>query len=84
MPVFCHVDDKCVPLYRILWIADLPHFCGDEECQREGQYEIRLEGDESVWGNVAEHDSAVEALEAWLQGQDGEQPEGEQPQDESI
>jgi hypothetical protein len=79
MPVFCHVDDKCIPLYRVVWIADLPHFCGDEECQREGQYEIRLEGDESVWGSVAEHDAAVEALEAWLQG---EQQEGEQQEDE--
>ena len=43
MPVFCQIDDKHIPLYRIVWISDLPHFCGDAECQREGQYEIRLE-----------------------------------------
>ena len=73
MPVFCQVDDKHVPLYRILWIADLPHFCGGEDCQREGQYEIRLEGDESVWAtSLAEHDAAVEALQAWLLGQQQE------------
>ena len=80
MPVFCHVDDKLIPLYRVVWIAELPHFCGDEECQREGQYEIRLEGDESVWGGVGEHDAAVEALQAWLQG---DQQEGEQQEDET-
>ena len=79
MPVFCQVDDKHVPLYRIVWISDLPHFCGDEECQREGQYEIRLDAEESVWGSLAEHDAAVAALEAWLRGQD--EPEDE-PQDE--
>jgi hypothetical protein len=80
MPVFCHVDDKIVPLYRIVWIAELPHFCGDEECQREGQYEIRLEGDESVWGNAGEHEAAVGALEAWLRG---EQQDEEQQEEES-
>ncbi len=68
MPVFCQVDDKHVPLYRIVWISDLPHFCGDDECQREGQYEIRLDAEESVWSSLAERDAAVEALEAWLRG----------------
>jgi hypothetical protein len=73
MPVFCHVDDKQVPLYRIVWISDLPHFCGDDECEREGQYEIRLEESESVFAtNLAEHDAAVEALQAWLLGQQQE------------
>ncbi len=42
MSVFCRIDDKHVPLYRVLWIADVPHFCGQEDCVREGQYEIRL------------------------------------------
>jgi hypothetical protein len=69
MPVFCHIEDKLVPLHRILWISDLPHLCGDEECQREGEYEVRLEDGESVWGSLAERDAAVEALEAWLRGQ---------------
>ena len=28
MSIFCLIDDKHVPLYRILWVAELPHFCG--------------------------------------------------------
>ena len=72
MPLFCHIDDKQVPLYRIVWISDLPHFCGDGACQREGQYETRLEQNESVWASLAEHDEAVEALHAWLLGQQQE------------
>ena len=72
MPVFCQVDDKHVPLYRIVWISDLPHFCGDGECQREGQYEIRLEQSESVWASLPERDTAVEALQSWLLGQQQE------------
>ena len=59
MPVFCQIDDKTVPLYRIIWVSDLPHFCGDGDCQREGQYEIRLEQGEAVWASLAERDEAV-------------------------
>ena len=69
MPVFCRIDDKHVPLYRIVWISELPHFCGDGDCQREGQYEIRLEQGESVWAGLPERDAALEALQAWLLGQ---------------
>jgi hypothetical protein len=65
MPVFCLVDDKYVPLYRILWVSSLPHFCGNEDCEREGQYEIRLEDGESVWGDREERDAALKALESW-------------------
>ena len=72
MPVFCQIDDKHIPLYRIVWISDLPHFCGDGECQREGQYEIRLEQAESVWASLPEHDATVEALQSWLLGQQQE------------
>ena len=72
MPVFCQIDDKHVPLYRIVWISDLPHFCGDSECEREGQYEIRLEQGESVWASLVDHDTAVETLQAWLRGQQQE------------
>jgi hypothetical protein len=67
MPVFCVIDDKYVPLYRILWIAALPHFCGADDCQREGQYEVRLEDGESVWADGAQRDSALKALEAWAE-----------------
>jgi hypothetical protein len=66
MADFCQVDDKHIPLYRILWIAGLPHLCGQDECQREGQYEIRLEQGEAVWANLSERDAALKALEGWL------------------
>jgi len=65
MSAFCLIDDKYVPLYRILWIAAVPHFCGSEDCQHEGDYEIRLEDGESVWGDRDERDAALKALEAW-------------------
>ena len=68
MSVFCLVDDKHIPLYRILWVAELPHFCGAEDCQREGEYEIRLEQGESVWGSREERDAVLAAIEAWQEG----------------
>lgn len=68
MSVFCKVDDKHVPLYRIVWVSDLPHFCGSDDCQREGQYEIRLEQQEAIWANLQERDAVLAALEAWQGG----------------
>ena len=68
MSEFCLIDDKHVPLYRILWVAELPHFCGSDECQREGQYEIRLEQGESVWGSHEERDAILAAIETWRKG----------------
>src|ERR1051325_9675553 len=53
-PIFVLVDDKHIPVYRIMWVSDVPHFCGNEECQCEGDYEIRLEQDESIWASRAE------------------------------
>ena len=64
---FCRIDDKHVPIYRVLWISDLPHFCGSPECQREGQYEICLGQGESVWGGREERDALMAAIEAWHQ-----------------
>jgi hypothetical protein len=66
--IFCKIDDKHVPLYRVLWISDLPHFCGEDDCMCEGQYEIRLENDESVWGSRLERDSMLKAIEEWQGG----------------
>ncbi len=77
--IFCVVDDKHIPLYRIVWVAAVPHFCGDEDCTREGYYEVRLEGDESVWANRQERDGVLTAIESW-QG-DGEAPEDEADHD---
>jgi hypothetical protein len=75
MSVLCRVDDKHVPLYRIVWVSELPHFCGAAECQREGMYEIRLEQGETVWATQAERDAALQALESWLAGEKGEGPD---------
>jgi hypothetical protein len=72
MSVFCTVDDKHVPLCRILWVSDVPHFCGAAECEREGQYEIRLEQGETVWATAPQRDAALAALEAWLSAGPGE------------
>jgi hypothetical protein len=70
--VFCKVDDKFIPLYRILWISETPHFCGEDDCMCEGMYEIRMEQDESVWAHSpAERDGVVAALEQWCRGNDG-------------
>ena len=59
------IDDKHVPLYRIVWVADLPHFCGDEDCGREGEYEVRLDVDDSLWTTLKGRDEIVAALRLW-------------------
>ena len=59
------VDDKHVPLYRIMWVSAIPHFCGSADCEREGEYEIRLEQGEAVWASQQERDDVLAALEAW-------------------
>ncbi|OHB67219.1 MAG: hypothetical protein A2V70_16065 [Planctomycetes bacterium RBG_13_63_9] len=64
MSIFCLIDDKHVPLYRIMWISQVPHFCGSEDCQREGQYEVHLEHGESVWATLEQRDATLAALEA--------------------
>lgn len=66
--IFCKIDDKHVPLYRVMWVADTPHFCGDEECQCEGQYEIRLEHGEAVWGSRQDRNNMLASLESWHGG----------------
>ncbi len=66
--IFCVVDDKHVPLYRVIWVSDLPHFCGDDECECEGRYEVRLEQGESVWGSREDRDRVLRAIEAWQGG----------------
>ena len=57
-----------MPGDRVMWVASTPHFCGAEDCEREGQYEIRLEQGESVWAKQVERDSMLQALEAWQGG----------------
>ncbi|WP_153558101.1 hypothetical protein [Roseimaritima sediminicola] len=61
----CLIDDKHLPLYRILWVSDTPHFCGEEDCMCEGRYEVRLEADDSLWANREERDRLIDALNRW-------------------
>ncbi|OUT61829.1 hypothetical protein SV7mr_11530 [Stieleria bergensis] len=61
------IDDKHVPLARVIWVADLPHFCGNPECECEGEYEVRLEADESLWTSQRGRDQVVQALETWYE-----------------
>ncbi|REJ67476.1 MAG: hypothetical protein DWQ31_11105 [Planctomycetota bacterium] len=77
MSIFCVIDEKHIPLYRVMWIASLPHFCGEEDCQCEGRYEIRLEQGESVWGTGDERDAALAALERWQGGLGSNEEDGE-------
>ncbi|MEO2011988.1 MAG: hypothetical protein ABGX22_25190 [Pirellulaceae bacterium] len=70
--ITCRIDDKHVPLYNILWIAETPHFCGDEECTAEGLYEIRLALGESLYGSRRDRDGAVSALQQWRGGDETE------------
>lgn len=72
--IMCMVDDKHVPLYRVLWVAELPHFCGDPECLCEGMYEIRLEQGESVFGTQADRNRMIKALEDWRGGLNDDEP----------
>ncbi|HEX7376286.1 MAG TPA: hypothetical protein VF278_04205 [Pirellulales bacterium] len=75
MSVFCLIDDKHVPLYRVIWVSATPHFCGAESCEREGYYEVRLEQGEVVWANHKERDGLLEALEEWAGGVGPEEEE---------
>ncbi len=75
--IMCLIDDKHVPLYRVIWVSAVPHFCGSAECVCEGQYEVRLEQDESVWANRQERDRLLEALELWQGGLGSEQDESD-------
>ncbi len=65
MATLCMIDDKHVPRYRIVWVSDVPHFCGSDRCQREGQYEVRLESGESLWADRQHRDALLEALREW-------------------
>ncbi len=59
------VDDKHVPLYRVVWISDVPHFCGEDDCMHEGEYEVRLDVDDSIWTNGEGRDAVLGALNKW-------------------
>lgn len=69
-PVFCVIDDKHIPLFRVMWVSDVPHFCGAEDCTAEGMYEIRLEQEESIFCNRPDRDKMLDAIENWVKGHD--------------
>ncbi len=68
--VFCLIDDKHVPMYRVMWISDVPHFCGQEDCQCEGDYEVRLDQDESLWASRLQRDQVLEEMQKWYGSND--------------
>lgn len=68
--VFCVIDDKHVPIFRIMWVSEVPHFCGQEDCQCEGDYEVRLDQDESLWASRQERDEVLTAMENWFGSND--------------
>ena len=76
MSIFCMVDDKHVPVFRVIWVSAIPHYCGHEDCDHEGSYEIRLEQGESVWGRQGERDEILRRLEAWHEGRELDEEEG--------
>lgn len=78
MSVFFVVDDKHVPLYRVMWVAATPHYCGAEDCEREGFYEVRLEQGEVVWANHEERDGLLAALDAWANGSEPPPSDGDE------
>ena len=78
MSIMCQVDDKFVPLYRVMWVAATPHFCGEEDCMHEGHYEIRLEQGESVWATAEDRDKMCKQLEQWQGGLGPAEESGEQ------
>lgn len=63
--IFCRVDDKQIPLYRVIWISATPHFCGEPDCQCEGLHEVALEGGETVWAKSGETEMLMEMIEEW-------------------
>lgn len=62
---FCLIDDKHVLLHRILWISELPHFCGKDGCVFEGRYEVRLDQHESLFASRDERDDCLKSLRKW-------------------
>ncbi len=67
------IDDKHLPLYRIVWVSDVPHFCGEPDCMHEGDYEVRLDVDDSLWTNGKGRNEVLQALAHWC----GEPKSGE-------
>ena len=70
--IFCRIDDKQIPLYRVLWVSATPHYCGEAECQCEGMYEVAIEGGEPIWARFDEKEKLMTMIEDWQLGEDSE------------
>jgi hypothetical protein len=77
MSAFFLVDDKHVLLYRVIWVSATPHFCGAEDCEREGYYEVRLDQGEVVWANHQQRDELLVALDEWAGGMPADDDEAD-------
>ena len=67
MSIFCRIDDKLIPIYRVLWVSATPHFCGEPECHAEGMYEVALDAGEPIWAQHEEKERLIEQIEEWQQ-----------------
>ena len=67
MSIFCRIDDKLIPIYRVLWVSATPHFCGEPDCQAEGMYEVALDSGEPIWAQHEEKERLIEQIEGWQQ-----------------
>ena len=59
------IDDKHIPLNRVVWVSDVPHFCGEPDCMHEGDYEVRLDVDDSLWTNTSGRNEVLKSLARW-------------------
>ncbi|MDA7864987.1 hypothetical protein N9B24_02560 [bacterium] len=74
------IDDKHLPLYRVVWVSDVPHFCGEPDCMHEGDYEVRLDVDDSLWTNGKGRNEVLKSLARWCGDAkpDDDEPEPDQ------
>ena len=68
MSIFCVVDDKHIPLYRVMWIAATPHFCGAERLRSRGLLRSAPRTGRVGVGQYRGRDGILAALESWQGG----------------
>lgn len=56
-------DDKLIPIFRLLWLSELPHVCEEDNCPVRGLYELRLGNGESLFSTRADRDRFIEQTE---------------------
>ena len=68
MSIFCTIDDKHVPLYRVMWVAATAHFCGHEDCQAKASTKSAWSRANRFGPRGSERDEMLTALEGWQGG----------------